>query len=292
MSQETDAALVAEALAGRREAFTALVHRHQRYAYGTALGLLPDYDLAQDVVQESLLCAYLCLQKLKDPQRFGGWLRGIIRYTAHSMLREQGRLRLIADELKATVDAEVPSPDAAIVEAEQRQVLGRALGCLSEKHREVVDLYYLDGMPYKHIAARLEISETTVKGRLQHARARLREELQTIEEHIRDAEAPDGVAPEAVAPADAASADAAEFGDNTHGPAEVDQVADDTTHAMWLAMAFYCSAVGRMFQPIRLFDSADATIPRPGGGDAVENRIECIGLGGGCAVFSRFPLAS
>jgi len=51
----TDTQLVARTLKGSQEAFAALVRCHQNYAYGTAIGLLSDFELAQEVVQESFL---------------------------------------------------------------------------------------------------------------------------------------------------------------------------------------------------------------------------------------------
>ena len=104
MIPKTDAVLVAEALAGRREAFADLVRKHQYYAYGTAVGMLSDFDLAYDVVQESFLTAYQDLRKLRDPKRFGGWLRGIVRHTAHRALRELRRVSALTAELSHTAE--------------------------------------------------------------------------------------------------------------------------------------------------------------------------------------------
>ena len=44
MDDRSDALLVAEAIAGQADAFSALVRRYQDYAYGTAIGLLSDFD--------------------------------------------------------------------------------------------------------------------------------------------------------------------------------------------------------------------------------------------------------
>ena len=55
VTQRPDAALVRAALAGDRDAFSILVRKHQDYAYGVAISLLSDFDLARDVVQEAFL---------------------------------------------------------------------------------------------------------------------------------------------------------------------------------------------------------------------------------------------
>jgi RNA polymerase sigma-70 factor (ECF subfamily) len=42
----------------------------------------------------------------------------------------------------------------------------QAINSLSKKHRQVITLHYLNGMSYEEIAERLDISESTVRGRL------------------------------------------------------------------------------------------------------------------------------
>ena len=193
MDRENDVALVKAALAGRREAFADLVTRYQDYAYGVAIGLLSDFELARDVVQEAFLCAYRDLRKLRDPARFGGWLCGIVRHTAHRALREAGQVRALAEELCGTMEpfAQTAPPDRAAEDAERREIVSRALARLSEKNREAVSLYYVDGLSYADIAGFLDVTEATVQGRLQRARAQLRKELKMVRETFKEKELPE-----------------------------------------------------------------------------------------------------
>ncbi len=64
-------------------------------------------------------------------------------------------------------------------------------GRLSEKNREAVSLYYVDGLSYADIAAFLDVTEATVQGRLQRARAKLRKELKVVQERFKEAELPE-----------------------------------------------------------------------------------------------------
>ena len=184
MKTQDDAELVREVLAGRREAFTTLVHRYQDFAYGVAIGILSDFDLARDVVQEAFLSAYCDLGKLRDPDRFAGWLYGIVRHMSLRARRELENVRAVAEELVLTGEtvARPPSPDQAVEEDEKRELVQQALQGLSEKSREAVSLYYVDGMSYADIAGLLDVTETAVQGRLQRARAKLREELAMVKE--------------------------------------------------------------------------------------------------------------
>jgi len=183
VEDSSDARLVEDSLAGNKESFSALVRSYQDYAYGVAVGLLADFDAARDVVQESFLFAYRDLRKLKDPSRFGGWLRGIVRHRAFRALRELDRFNSFVAELtEYDLGAQRPAtPDEIAEETERKEVVRRALERLNEKNREAVALYYVGGLSYDDISAFLGVSKATVQGRLQRARAKLREEIDVVQ---------------------------------------------------------------------------------------------------------------
>ena len=188
MDERTDEALVAETLAGNRDAFACLVRKYQDYVYATAVGILSDFELARDVAQEAFLCAFRDLQRLREPSRFGGWLHGIVHRTAGTALREMARGRVLSQELHriaATPDS-APAPDRAAEEAEVHAIVRRALARLSEDNREVVCLHYVDGLSYTDIAGYLGVTKAAVQGRLQRARGKLRKELTMIDNTLKN----------------------------------------------------------------------------------------------------------
>jgi RNA polymerase sigma-70 factor (ECF subfamily) len=181
MDAEGDEMLVRAALAGDGEAFARLVRRYQDYAYGTAIGLLSDFELARDVVQESFLAAFRDLRKCRHPERFGAWLAGIVRNTARRAIRELARVRAIAETIgRAAPPEPAPSPDEAALGEERRQIVRHALQRLTDNCREAVSLHYVDGLSYADIADYLDITEGAVLGRLQRGRAALKKELLTM----------------------------------------------------------------------------------------------------------------
>ncbi|MFA6109057.1 MAG: sigma-70 family RNA polymerase sigma factor [Candidatus Latescibacterota bacterium] len=184
MDPATDAQLVQQALQGQADAFALLVRRYQAHAYGVAVGLLSDFHLAQDVVQEALVAAYRDLGRLRQPERFGSWLHGIVRHTAGRARRQLEQARRLQAQLAVTGDlrTEPSRPDADLEAEERRRLVEQALAQLSEASREAVGLYYADGLSYAEMARFLNVSEAAVLGRLQRARARLREELEVVKE--------------------------------------------------------------------------------------------------------------
>src|SRR3984885_4516239 len=73
-----DGDLVRLARDGDPVAFRLLVERHQPRARARARGLCANPSDLDDVVQESFLRAYTGLDRLRDPDRFAGWLGGIV----------------------------------------------------------------------------------------------------------------------------------------------------------------------------------------------------------------------
>jgi len=114
----TDAELVAETLAGDREAFGRLYDRYAALVRAVVGGVARDYAMVQDLAQESFLRAYRKLEQLRNPERFGAWIVGIARQVARERKRSLRRdrhqfvagncleMESSADDLKAIGDAE------------------------------------------------------------------------------------------------------------------------------------------------------------------------------------------
>ena len=176
--------LVDRTLAGDHQAFGVLVRRYQDFAYGVAAGILGDPDLGRDVVQEAFIIAFHELPRLQEPARFGGWLRRIVQRTSLRAGVELNRLRRMSKELGHPEHSPPPSatPEDLLINDEQHAIVRTAMARLSKNHREVVGLHYMAGLSYGQTAEFLGVTETTVQGRLQRARAQLREILPMVEE--------------------------------------------------------------------------------------------------------------
>ncbi|MCC3373819.1 RNA polymerase sigma factor [Cohnella sp. REN36] len=85
-----DQELVARAREGDPDAFGELVRRHRARAIGVAQTLTQDSHMAEDIVQEALVKAFLKLGSLMDERRFAPWLSRIVRNEAYMKLRRGG----------------------------------------------------------------------------------------------------------------------------------------------------------------------------------------------------------
>src|SRR5436309_747359 len=74
-----DEDIVRRAKAGSHEAFAELIRRFERPALAIAFAVLADGEAAGDAVQDAFLRAWQKLDELRQPERFGAWLAGIVR---------------------------------------------------------------------------------------------------------------------------------------------------------------------------------------------------------------------
>src|SRR5499427_9727647 len=74
VANETDAELVQACLAGRREAFDAIVERHQRHVYQLCYRFVGNHEDASDLAQDVFIRAYRGLRTFKSQASLGTWL--------------------------------------------------------------------------------------------------------------------------------------------------------------------------------------------------------------------------
>ena len=131
---------------------------------------------AEDLLQEVFLRVHTGIDQVEDTERLGGWIRRVGQRLLIDSWRAAGRP---AEDARATQDA----ADLAAEPQEEdldRLVAGWLEGMieeLDEPDREALRLAELERVPQTQIAARLGLSPSGAKSRVQRARARLRERL-------------------------------------------------------------------------------------------------------------------
>src|SRR5262245_37256281 len=179
-----DAALVALVLAGEREAFEPLLLRHYPGVARLCRRLLGPTLEAQDVVQEAALQAFLGLERLQEPARFGSWLYAIAANLARMALRRRRTFSLEALDEGSSVALlwanRTHNPEEIQTAREIHDTIVAAISELSPVNREVVIGFYLEGYSYAELAELLGVPVSTIKGRLFKGRRQLRETLAPV----------------------------------------------------------------------------------------------------------------
>lgn len=184
---DDDRRLIAECLAGRRDAFGELVSRYQARLYNAVFRLVDHPEDAADVTQDAFLNAYQSLHTFKGDAEFYTWLYRIAFNSAVTLKRKKrATVSLERVGSDGPLDPDDPSeyvqPGADLLRDEDEQLLRTALSRLSHEHREVLILKEIEGLRYEEIAAILGVPIGTVRSRLHRARLELRELLQAHED--------------------------------------------------------------------------------------------------------------
>ena len=147
-------------------------------AYRVARGVLRNTADAEDVAQEALLRAYRQFERLRDRNKFRGWLVRIAFRLALDRLRSAKR-REQRDMLwsKPEYQPRTPNAEDLAVSNEFQAYLDDALAELPEKLRLVLLLAAMEGHTIDEIASMLGVPVGTVKSRIFIARKKLAEKL-------------------------------------------------------------------------------------------------------------------
>ena len=164
-----DGDLVRLARDGDPAAFRLLVERHLPMARARAARLCPQPDDADDAVQDAFLQAFIALDRLRDPDRFAGWLGGIVANVCRAQ-RRRAPLTLLGDWPEYLHPASAGSLPSA-EDLDRADVLSRAVAGLPPGQRHAVTLFYYADQPAGQVAA----TPGAAKASLHKARRRLRE---------------------------------------------------------------------------------------------------------------------
>jgi RNA polymerase sigma factor (sigma-70 family) len=137
---------------GDRVAFRLLVERHQPAVRARARRLCANPSDVDDVVQEAFLQAFLGLDRLREPDRFAGWLSGITANVARALHRRGAPLTLLPDwpePLHPTSPGGLPETE----DLDRADALRAAMAGLPAGQRRAIALHYYADIPAGQAAA-------------------------------------------------------------------------------------------------------------------------------------------
>jgi len=160
-------------------AFEALYDRYGTLVYSTALWVVRDAPLAEDIAQEVFLRVWRRPDRYVPQRgRFVTWLLTVARNRAIDQIRAGGRRRLYEtsrEELGQALPADEGQDLALTAQlADERQKVWRALGSLSPEQRRVIEMAYYGGYALYEIAVALSQPLGTVKTRIRRGMQKLR----------------------------------------------------------------------------------------------------------------------
>ena len=180
--------IIKKAAAGSADAFEQLLLKYQTPIYNLCLRMTGNPEDAADMTQEAFLKAWRSLSSFQFESSFSTWLYRLTTNTCLDYLRSQKRRPQCSltvedddgEEQVLDVTDEAPTPEEALLSAEERSQLVHALSQLEASQRQIITLRVVNDLSYAEIAEILDVKEGTVKSRLARARDNLRKKLLQI----------------------------------------------------------------------------------------------------------------
>src|SRR5262245_5833290 len=155
VASPTDAELVQACLAGRREAFDAIVERHQRHVYQLCYRFAGNHEDANDLTQDVFIRAYRGLKTFKGESSLGTWLYRIAVNVSLNRVGTRKRdaalepLLAVSDERVASLEESAPE---ALLRGERAARVRAAIAKLPKKQRATLVLRVYHELPHEQIA--------------------------------------------------------------------------------------------------------------------------------------------
>ena len=180
--------LVSSAKSGNKKSFDKLYELTHNDVWYNCLSLLKDEENAKDIMQETYITAFLKLDTLNDEQKFYGWITSIAVNKCKNKLKGKVEYQIDDEVLIAETETdELMLPEEYINKAEKRKVLLQIIeDTLSFNQYQVVLMFYFNELSIAEIAQALEISEGTVKSRLNSSRAKMKTAIEDYEKKSGD----------------------------------------------------------------------------------------------------------
>lgn len=181
-----EARWVVKAQRGDLKAFDRLVGEYHGRIYALLYNMTSNREDAEDLVQEVFLKAHKALPKFRGQSSFYTWIYRIAVNRAINFVKKRKRRRgLSLDDVDMAIERDPALVDMAgsdtplrrLKLGEMQEKLNEALQTLSEKHRTVVVLHDIQGVPHQEIGEILGCSTGTVRSRLFYARQQLQAQL-------------------------------------------------------------------------------------------------------------------
>ena len=150
-----------------------LYRRYYSAAYLYCLSITGDAHIAQDLVSEAFVKAYLSLPN--DVPSFRYWL---FRVCKNLWIDHCRKARHITGPEALEFIPDPHTPESIYLQNERKKALWEALNTLYPTDREIITLHYFSGLPLTEIASLTGKSYDAIRQRMVRLRQKLKQEME------------------------------------------------------------------------------------------------------------------
>ncbi|MFI8604572.1 RNA polymerase sigma factor [Cellulophaga baltica] len=168
-------------LNGKQSAQLEIYNRYYKAMFNTAVRIVKDSAIAEDVMQESFLSAFTKLDSFKGEVAFGAWLKRIVINNSIYQYRKQLKKNEVAlDEVMYKVeDTDGIASDYVFTEQKAQKVM-ETMKQLKDNYRISLTLHLIEGFDYEEISEIMNLSYANCRTTISRAKDSLRKKLMAI----------------------------------------------------------------------------------------------------------------
>ena len=179
LSELDDSALVAESVAGSREAFDVIVERHRRIVYQVCFRFVSNHEDASDLAQDAFVRAWKGLKNFKGEAALQTWLYRIAVNVCLNRLAAKTPAIEPIESTEHFEDVRIEGAPQAMIREERAVAVRKAIANLPDKQRATLILRTYHDLSHQQIADILGSSVGAVKANFFHALNNLKKILGT-----------------------------------------------------------------------------------------------------------------
>ncbi|HZY38038.1 MAG TPA: RNA polymerase sigma factor [Mucilaginibacter sp.] len=167
-----EAELIARCKKGDIKGYELLYNRYSAAMYHTCLRIVIYTADAEDILQDAFMEAFTSLDKIKNADAFGGWLKRIVINKSINQVKRHRKSWL---ELEETDLADQPD-EQKIDELDFKNKLDaivETLSALPEKYRVVINLHIFEAMSFEDIAGMMNVPSATIRSQYLRAKQKI-----------------------------------------------------------------------------------------------------------------------
>ena len=179
----TDEKLIEQFQNGERASYTQLVNRYKDRIINFVFRYVGDYDLAEDIAQETFIKLYIKKDSYKKIAKFSTWLYTIAGNLAKTELRKIKRRKTYSVSSLGSDDREFIIVDNTDDnkhdknDIKEGEFLQKSILELDEDFRTIIILREIQELSYEAISKILKLPLGTVKSRINRGKLKLRKIL-------------------------------------------------------------------------------------------------------------------
>lgn len=161
----------------RNGSLVRLMNAYEKDVFRICLALLKDVSMAEDAVQETFLKVYRKFDTFRGECSEKNWILKIAIHTCKDLQRSKWFRHI---DRRITLET-IPETLMPLVQEDSDWI--NAIFSLPAKERQIIMLYYYEGMTLTEVAQVMEVSSATLSKRLKKIRIKLKQYMEGVEEH-------------------------------------------------------------------------------------------------------------